>query len=119
MRVDLRPFLGTSVTVTVDRPIGSRHPDFADLLYPINYGYLADTVAADGDPIDAYIVGVSKPIAAMHGVVVGLVLRADDNEDKLVVAPTGRRFSIAEIEQMVTFQEQFFDSHVVVADLAQ
>jgi inorganic pyrophosphatase len=48
------------------------------------------------------------------GVVIGIVVRADDVEDKLVVAPEGRRYSAKQIEALVEFQERFFDSRVVV-----
>ena len=39
---------GPIVTVTVDRPLGSYHPEHPDVYYPINYGYIKGTIAADG-----------------------------------------------------------------------
>lgn len=33
--------LPSVVTVTVDRPLGSRHPHHPDIVYPVNYGYVA------------------------------------------------------------------------------
>ena len=33
--------LGQKVTVKVDRPMGSYHPEHKDMYYPINYGYVA------------------------------------------------------------------------------
>ena len=33
------------VTVTVDRPLGSSHPKYKDLYYPINYGYIKGVIA--------------------------------------------------------------------------
>ncbi len=30
--------IGDIVTVTVDRPFGSYHPEHKDMYYPINYG---------------------------------------------------------------------------------
>jgi predicted DNA-binding transcriptional regulator YafY len=112
-RPDLRPYLGKSVTVTVDRPLGSQHPSHWDIRYPVNYGYLAGSVSGDGAPIDAYVLGVESPLAEMVGVVVALVLRADDVEDKLVVAPSGQHFSAVEIQAAVDFQERFFESQIV------
>lgn len=116
MRVDLRPYLGRKVTVTVDRPLGSQHPSHEDIRYPINYGYLVGTVSGDGAPLDAYVLGVEIPVSECEGVVIGLVLRADDVEDKLVVAPPGQRFSAADIRAAVDFQERFFTSRIVVGD---
>ena len=51
--------LGKTVTVTIDRPLGSRHPRHPDLLYPINYGYIAGIMGGDGEEQDAYLLGVS------------------------------------------------------------
>jgi predicted DNA-binding transcriptional regulator YafY len=115
-RPDLRPYLGKSVTVTVDRPLGSQHPSHNDIRYPVNYGYLVNTVSGDGAPIDAYVLDAEEPVSEIAGVVIALVLRADDIEDKLVVAPPGSRFSAAEILAAVDFQERFFDSRIVVGD---
>ena len=32
--------IGNIVTVKVDRPMGSYHPEHKDMYYPINYGYI-------------------------------------------------------------------------------
>ena len=112
-RPDLTSYLGTSVTVTVDRPLGSRHPCHPDVVYPVNYGELTGTTGGDGHPIDAYVLGIAEAVPTAHGVVVAVVLRADDVEDKLVVAPAGCRFSRSEIERLVNVQERFFASNIV------
>ncbi|MDP9369373.1 MAG: inorganic diphosphatase [Chloroflexota bacterium] len=111
----LLAWLGQQVTVIVDRPLGSHHPRHPDLVYPVNYGYLPRTMAPDGDPIDAYIIGVATPVSSMTGDVVAVVVRLDDVEDKLVVAPTDRRCSLTQIRHDLRFQEQYFDSEIVVA----
>ena len=36
--------IGSIVTVTVDRPMGSVHPKHRDIFYPINYGYVEGSV---------------------------------------------------------------------------
>lgn len=48
VRPDLRALLGHRVEVTIDRPLGSRHPHHPDIVYPVNYGYLLNTVSEDG-----------------------------------------------------------------------
>jgi predicted DNA-binding transcriptional regulator YafY len=113
---DLRPWLGRTVSVTVDRPLGSAHPTHADHRYPVNYGYLPGTVSGDGEPIDAYVLGVDEPATAIEGTVIALIVRADDVEDKVVVAVPGMAFSAAEIRAGVEFQERFFQSTIVLAD---
>ncbi|MGN1419691.1 MAG: hypothetical protein ACI4W6_10210 [Acutalibacteraceae bacterium] len=40
---DPKDFLDQTVTVQIDRPLGSRHPEH-NYIYPLNYGYLANTV---------------------------------------------------------------------------
>ena len=39
--------IGTTVTVTVDKPLGSYHPEYKDMYYPINYGYIEGVMASD------------------------------------------------------------------------
>lgn len=105
-------WLGRTVDVTVDRPMGSAHPKHPDLIYPVNYGFLAGVPGGDGDDQDAYILGVNEPISAFNGQVIGCVHRSDDVEYKLVVAAEGTRMDQADIAEAIRFQEQFFDSSV-------
>lgn len=46
------------VTVKIDRPLGTFHPEHKDLYYPINYGYIEGLIAGDGEEQDAYVLGV-------------------------------------------------------------
>ena len=50
-------YLGKEVLVKVDRKLGDKHPNF-DFIYPINYGYIPNTLSEDGEEIDAYILGI-------------------------------------------------------------
>ena len=97
------------VTVTVDRPLGSRHPKFPALIYPVNYGFIQGVLAADGEEQDAYILGVEQPISAFTGRVIAIIYRKNDVEDTLVVAPDGMLFEKEEIRSLTAFQEQYFD----------
>jgi inorganic pyrophosphatase len=112
---DLTPYLGQTVYVVIDRPLGTHHPRHPDLRYPINYGYLPGTVSGDGAPVDAYVLGVDVPVTTFEGVVIALVVRADDVEDKLVVAPRGTSLFRDEIAAAVAFQEQYFASSIIMA----
>ena len=104
--------IGKIVTVTVDRPIGSCHPDYPDMIYPINYGYVKGVMAADGEEQDAYIIGIDSPISEFTGRVIAVIRRTNDVEDKLVVAPEGVVLSKSEIINKTRFQEKFFDIKV-------
>ena len=107
-----RLYLDKSLTVSVDRPMGVRHPRF-DTVYELNYGYIDGTVAGDGMEIDAYIIGPKGPVDVFRGVCVALLVRRDDNEHKLVVA--NHRLTETEIKNKTHFIERFFNSYVVLA----
>lgn len=103
-------------TAVIDRPLGTYHPKHPDLYYPVNYGYIPGLMAADGDEQDVYILGVSEPVERFTGEMIAVVHRRDDVEDKWVLAPEGMRFTAEEIMAQVRFQEQYFDSYVVLDD---
>lgn len=115
MKPDLTAFLGQTVIVDIDRPLGSHHPRHPDLVYPLNYGEIPGTVSGDGNPIDAYVLGPDTPLKAVEGHVVAVVIRDDDNEDKLVVATTIGTPTAPEIWRAILFQEQHFRSRLVLA----
>ena len=52
-----RFYLNKEVLVKVDRKLGDKHPNF-DFIYPVNYGYIPNTLSKDSEEIDAYILGV-------------------------------------------------------------
>lgn len=106
-------FLGKRLTIMVDRPAGSTHPDHPDIRYPINYGYVPGILSPDGEEMDAYVYGVSKPLHRFTGTVIAAVHRRDDTEDKLVVAPTGMMAYEPQIAEAVRFAEQYFDTTLV------
>ena len=104
--------IGATVTVTVDRQLGSYHPEHKDMYYPVNYGYIKGITAPDGEEQDAYILGVDKPVSEFTGQVIAIVHRYNDVEEKWVVAPEGKVFSAEEIKEQIAFQEQYFQSEV-------
>lgn len=104
--------IGKIVKVTVDRPLGSYHPEHKDMYYPINYGYIEGIIAPDGEEQDAYILGVNTPVKEFTGKIIGVIHRNDDVEEKWVVAPEGIFFTKEEIFESVKFQEQYFQSEI-------
>ena len=97
--------LGETVTVTIDRPMGTYHPNHPDIYYP-------GIIAGDGEEQDAYVLGVDHPAEQFQGTVIAIIHRLDDNEDKWVVAPEGVAFTKAEIMSQVDFQEQYFQTEI-------
>lgn len=107
--------LGKTVDVVIDRPIGYTHVTKGITLhYTINYGFLPGINGGDGEEQDVYILGVKEPLERFSGRIIAAVLRADDNEDKLVAAPEGMTFTKTEIEKAIFFVEKYFDSRVEV-----
>lgn len=42
-------------SIVIDRPRGTPHPRYPAMIYPLDYGYMENTSAGDGDGIDAWI----------------------------------------------------------------
>ena len=102
------------IQVKVDRPLGSRHPVYKDMIYPLNYGYVEGIIAPDGEYQDAYILGVEKPLKTFEGDLIAIIKRKDDVEDKWVVS--NKRYTTEEIESLVNFTEKYFDSEVNIIE---
>ena len=107
-----KQFLGKNVEVTIDRPLGSKHPKHR-FEYEVNYGYVKGVKAPDGEDLDAYFLGVDEPLEKMVGKCIAIVHRVDNDDDKLVIVPDGMEFTDEEIMAKVHFQEQWFKSEVV------
>lgn len=104
--------IGQTVTVTVDRPMGSFHPEYKDMYYPINYGYIKGMIAPDGEEQDAYILGVNEPVDEFTGKIIAVIHRSDDVEEKWVTVPEGMSFTKEEIWEQVCFQEKYYKSEI-------
>ena len=109
---DIKEYLGKTLEVTVDRPLGSKHPKHG-FVYPVNYGYIAGTSAPDGEEIDAYVLGIDEPLEKATGKCIAIIHRTNDNDDKLVISDNGKDFSDDEINKLTNFQEQYFE-HVII-----
>lgn len=70
-------------TVRIDRPRGSRHPRFPDVVYPLDYGFLEATSGGDGEGIDLWI--GTRPGAGLIGAFVTADPHKADMEVKLVL----------------------------------
>jgi len=102
-------FLNQIVHIKIDRPLGSRHPQHG-FIYPVNYSYIPGTCAPDGEPFDAYVLGIFEPVEEFTGRCIAMVQRLDDDDDKLIVVPEGRQYNDDQIQALVEFQERFFTS---------
>lgn len=107
-------FLGRNVLVTIDRPLGSKHPKHG-FEYSLNYGYIPNTVSGDEEELDAYILDVPDSLQTFEGLCIGYIHRTNDDDDKLLVVKNiNRTRSEEEIRRLVYFQEQWFESEVIL-----
>lgn len=105
-------YLNKLVQVKMDRPMWSKHAEYG-FVYPVNYGYIPNTLAPDGEELDAYILWVDDALDIFEGRCIALIHRTNDQDDKLIVVPDWKNFSDAEIRKFTNFQEQYFESVVI------
>lgn len=102
--VDLEAVVA-SHAVVIDRPKGSPHPVYSDIVYPVDYGYLQGTKAMDGGGIDVFVGTAGKIYVA------GVLLTADtvksDLELKILLSctagETGQIINMLSSEYMSVF----------------
>lgn len=105
---DVPPMVGQLVNAYIEVPMGVRDKKEFHMRnnalavdrvipehiggYPVNYGFVPQTVSYDGDPFDVLVLGPSIPAGRMvQGVIVGLMLMADEKglDSKVVVSLVG------------------------------
>lgn len=105
-------YLGKKIHIIIDRSLGTKHPKW-NFIYPINYGFIPDTLAADGEEIDAYLLGVFEPISDFTGICIAIIHRINDNDDKLIIVPENKDYTNDQIMALTEFQERFFKSTII------
>ncbi len=71
--------------IVIDRPRGSAHPRYSDIIYKVDYGYLKNTSSMDGGGIDVWVGTNGKTVDAMI-CIVDLLKR--DSEIKILIGCT-------------------------------
>ena len=106
-------YLGKEVSIIIDRPLGSKHPKHG-FLYEVNYGSVPGTRSADGEELDAYYLGVSRPLHTAQGRCIAIIHRLNDDDDKLAIVPGPQvNLSDDEIAKVVNSKEQWFDGEIL------
>ena len=109
----VKSYLGKTVDIKIDRPIGYVHKkENYCLTYPINYGYIPEIFSDDGEGIDVYLLGIDKPVKEYKAQIIGIVYRENDCEDKLIATPNNLTFTIDEIKKAINFQEKYFKTRI-------
>ena len=78
--------LAKNSSIVIDRPKNSIHPKWADLIYPLDYGYLENTSAADGDGIDVWVGSLQN--RTLTGILCTFDINKRDAEIKLLTGCT-------------------------------
>lgn len=105
-------YINKIVKVKIDRKIGSKHPKY-DYIYPVNYGYVPNTVSGDGEELDCYVLGIFEPIDEFEGKCIAVIHRINENDDKLIIVSDDKYYSDEAIEALVEFQERFFEHEII------
>ncbi len=108
MRSDYPDIIGKTVSGSIDRQLGSSHPRYPNMIYPVNYGYVEDVWAEDGEKQDVYLLGIDIPVKEFTGRVIAIYQRIDDVEDKWIVSYDGDDIPDEQILRQIHFQEQYF-----------
>ena len=85
-------YLNKTLEIKIDRPMGSKHPKHG-FIYPVNYGYVPNTVSDDGEELDAYVLGIYEPLENFTGKCIAIIHRTNDNDDKLIIVPDNKTFT--------------------------
>lgn len=107
-----KDYIGKTVKVKIDRPLGSKHPKW-DMIYTVNYGYVPNTVSGDGEELDCYVLGVFEQIEEFEGKCIAVIRRINEDDDKLIIVPKDKNYSNEQIKALTEFQERFFESKIL------
>ena len=110
--MDLKEYVGKIIEVKIDRPMGSKHPKHG-FIYPVNYGYVPNTISGDEEELDCYVLGIFEPLEIFTGKCIAIIHRTNDNDDKLIIVPEGKEYTDDAIRALTEFQERFFESEIV------
>lgn len=67
--------------ITIERPRTSAHPDYLSVVYPLDYGFVNDTLGTDGDALDVF---VGRGTTGLVGAILTTDFRQQDREVKLL-----------------------------------
>ena len=110
--MDNKEYLEKIIKIKIDRPFGSKHPKHG-FMYPVNYGFVPNTISGDNEELDAYLLGVFEPVSEYVGKCIAIIHRKNDNDDKLVIVPKEKNYTNDQIDALTEFQEQFF-KHIII-----
>ncbi|MBF0108910.1 MAG: inorganic diphosphatase [Magnetococcales bacterium] len=111
---DSTQFIGHTVEVVVERPIGFKHHSLG-FTYLQNYGHVPGTLSDDGEELDAYVLGEFEPLERFQGLCIAVLVRLQEKDDKLIViSPARQGYSDEQIAALTEFQEKWAGPNKIV-----
>ena len=91
--------LAATRPIVVDRPKGKPHPNWPELIYPLDYGYLEGTSASDGGGIDVWL--GSPGDKSLTGILCTFDTLKRDAEVKLLLGCSSK-----DVENILAFHDE-------------
>ncbi len=98
---DYLDLLVATQMLVIDRPKGSTHPRYPDLVYPLDYGFLEGTTTVDGAGIDVWR-GTGEVSLKVVALILTVDLKKKDSEIKIMLSCTE-----SELQKALDFQNTF------------
>ena len=96
-----------SSKIILDRPKGTRHPKYPNLVFPLDYGYLENTTGGDGQGIDVW--SGTAGHRRLTAVACTVDMKKRDAEIKLIIGCTE-----AEIAVIEDFHNGYYMSAIII-----
>lgn len=78
--------------MVIDRPKGSTHPKYPNIVFPLDYGYLKNTSGGDGNEIDVWLGSLENKVLNAIACTVDILKR--DTEIKLLVGCSAHEIEV-------------------------
>lgn len=86
-------------SIVIDRPKGKPHPRYPEMIYPLDYGYIENTSASDGDGMDVWIGSLEEK--KLTGILCTFDTLKRDAEIKILLGCTEKN-----VEDIINFHGQ-------------
>ena len=75
-----------SSEIVIERPKNSAHPEYPNLIYPLDYGYFTDTVSGDAESLDLF--RGSTNTRNVNAIIIAVDILKKDVETKILLGCT-------------------------------
>lgn len=95
--------------IQIDRSLGSVHPIHPEIIYPINYGFVSNTLGTEGDELDVFV-GSGK--AGLVAAIFTTDYRRGDRECKLIYNCTHAEVYL--VNGFINYDRNFMEGTLVM-----